>query len=66
MTTYILKNTNFVKRDPETTNIVACTYEAQYKPGIVDRIEWVPAGPSTLKDLTKLWTQDGVTFYGYL
>jgi hypothetical protein len=66
MTTYILKNTRFVKRDHEATNVVACTYEGPIKPGIVDRLEWIPAGPSTLNGLTKLWTECGVTFYGYL
>lgn len=65
MTTYILKNTYFVKRDYETTNVVACTYE-KHKPLSVDSTQWVPAGPSTLNGLTKLWIENGVTFYGYL
>ena len=66
MTTYILKNTYFTKRDFEATSVVACTYDQPYKPALVDSSNWVPAGPGILKGLQQLYTQAGVTFYGYL
>jgi hypothetical protein len=60
------KNANFVKRDYEVTNVVAYVADtaaevAAAAPGA----KIVPANGSILLGLTRLWTQGGVTFYGY-
>ena len=58
MTTY--RNTKFTTRDYECTNIVACVSAA------APAAFWEAADESILSGLTKLYTQAGVTYYGYL
>ena len=55
------KNTNFKSRDYECTNIVACV--GHMKP---NSDNWVMCNSSVLSNLTKLYTQNGITYYGYL
>jgi len=55
------KNANFIKRDYECTNIVACKAEVAPKDG-----KWVECDESALNGLTQLWIQGGVAFFGYL
>jgi hypothetical protein len=65
MTVY--KNINFVKRDYECTNIVACKLEPDAfarEPKVPEGYE--PADPAILNGLTPLWLTAGVRFYGYL
>ena len=66
MTIYVMKNVYFKKRDYEATNIVAATYQTRFKPGRLDSLQWETCGPGILKGLTKLWTENGVTYYGHL
>lgn len=63
---YVMKNTRFTKRDYEATNIVAATFETRYRPRQLDSLQWEPCGPAILSDLTKLWIEGDVTYYGYL
>lgn len=58
MTTF--KNSNFKKRDYEATNIVACVAE------IAPAANWIPSDESVLNDLTALWIEGGVQYYGWL
>ena len=56
----IFKNKNFLKRDYECTNIVACMSEA------APDDNWVECEKDILTNLQKLWVQNGVHYYGYL
>jgi hypothetical protein len=58
MTTF--RNTNYIKRDYETTNVVACVAAAAPGPN------WEPADESVLSGLQSLWLANGVRYYGYL
>jgi hypothetical protein len=58
MKTY--RNTKFVKRDYECTNIVACVAES------APASHWEQADASIISGLTKLYTQNGVAYYGHL
>jgi hypothetical protein len=65
MNTY--RNTNFTKRDYESTNIVACQTEGNPSVnGDRQRIEWMPATEGVLNGLTALYICDGVRYFGYL
>ena len=54
------RNTLFTKRNYECTNIVAC--KAEKAPGD----NWVECDESFLANLTQLWIQGGVAFFGYM
>lgn len=63
----IYRNRNFVKRNPDCTNIVACKVTEPFdfnNPNFVlmDNEE----GEELLKTLTPLYIQAGVQYYGYL
>jgi hypothetical protein len=50
-----------VKRDYECTTVLACVAAENPDPS-----KWTLADESALSGLTRLHTQNGVTFYGYL
>lgn len=54
------RNTSYEKRDYECTNVVACTSHAP------PSHSYEECDPELLEGLTQLWTQDGVTYWGYL
>jgi hypothetical protein len=54
------KNTRFIRRDYEATNVVAC--QAETPPADW----WIECDASKLDGLTRLWTEDGRTYYGWL
>jgi hypothetical protein len=56
----VFRNVNFIKRDYECTNVVAC--QAEVRPGP----EWVEADPAILAKLTQLWILGDVRYFGYL
>lgn len=56
----IYKNKNYTKRDYETTNVVACI--ANNAPND----NWVYSPDFNIEKLNKLYTENGVTFYGFL
>lgn len=56
----VWRNTAFIKRDPECTNLVACI--ADKAPGE----KWAPADASALVGLERLWIEKGVEYYGHL
>lgn len=56
------KNKNFTKRDYEATNIVACV--ADDAPATPDN-RWIETDMD-ISNLSHLWTQADVRFYGYL
>jgi hypothetical protein len=59
--TQVFLNRNYKKRDYECTNIVACVADD------APNENYVPAnGSQVLQELTKLWIQGGVEYYGYL
>lgn len=58
MKTY--RNTKFIKRDYECTNIVACVAAA------APESHWEQVDASAINGLTKLYTQAGVTYYGHI
>jgi hypothetical protein len=55
------RNTKFVNRDYECTNIVACLAES--KP---DQEHWEPCEHTIFVGLTRLWTERGVHYYGFM
>ena len=59
----IYKNKNFVKRDYECTNIVACDVLGSSAP-LPEYYE--EADETVLKGLNALYVQDNVRYYGYL
>ena len=59
----VYKNKYFTKRDYETSNIVACV--AETKPTSPDD-RWQEADKSILVNLTPLWIENDVRYYGYL
>lgn len=61
MTTF--RNKNFVKRDYECTNVVACV--ADTAPETPDD-RWVETDDSILAGLTQLWIERGVRYFGYM
>jgi hypothetical protein len=58
MNTY--RNTNYTKRDYETTNVVAC--KADVAPGPA----WELCDATILDGLSQLWLTAGVRYYGHL
>lgn len=63
------RNTEFVKRDYECTNIVACQAESAVAIGrcFDERSpKWVECDDSVLNGLTMLGIERGVRLYGYL
>lgn len=60
--TKVFRNRNFTKRNYECTNIVACV--AEVAPVTPDG-RWIEADASLLKGLDQIYTQAGVTYYGY-
>jgi hypothetical protein len=58
------KNTKFVKRDYEATNIAACLAESAPGP------QWVECDESYVAKMNRLWTNvEGgitITYYGWL
>lgn len=58
----IYRNANYVQRNYECTNIVACVTTSAPSTGA----NWVEADESVLQGLTKLWREGDVTFWGYL
>jgi hypothetical protein len=54
------KNKNFVTRDYDCTNIVAC--RAQAAPSE----HFIEAPDFDLSRLTQLWTENGVTYFGHM
>ena len=62
----VYRNTRFTKRNYECTNVVACE--------ILDAYAKVPDGyepadakfKAYVRNLTPLWIESGVRFYGYL
>ncbi len=58
MKTY--RNTNYTKRDYETTNVVACV--ADVAPGPA----WELCDATILDGLSQLWMQAGVRYYGHM
>jgi hypothetical protein len=59
----IYRNTNFTKRDYDTTNVVA----AVSLDGRAPRGDgWQVADESALFGLTSLWIESGVRYFGYL
>lgn len=54
------KNVNFTKRNYECTNIVACVAEQ------APNANYAPADEAILENLTQLWIENGVRYYGYL
>ena len=55
------RNANFVKRDYECANVVACQSE-QAPAGN----QWVEADEGILAGLSLLFRQGGAAFYGYM
>lgn len=56
----IYRNTKFTKRNYECTNIVACVAES------APASNYEACSDDLLRGLTRLHTQNGATFYGYL
>lgn len=59
----IYRNKNFIKRDYDCTNKVACeilTNDAKVP------ANYIPADPSILDKLTSLYVVDNVRYWGYL
>lgn len=56
----VFKNKNWTKRDYEVTNIVACVADA------APNDNYVPADESALENISHIFTQNGVQYYGYL
>lgn len=54
------KNKNFVKRDYECTNVVACVAESAPNENYIDAPEF------DISDLTHIYSQNGVKYYGFL
>lgn len=54
------KNKNYTKRDYEATNIIAC--KALEAPNS----NWIECDESILSNLTQLWIQNGVKYFGHL
>lgn len=61
MKTY--RNANWVKRNYECTNVVACISPVKPTSG---HAEWVESDESILEGLTMLHSIGAATFYGYL
>ena len=58
MNTY--RNTNYTKRDYDTTNVVACVADSAPGP------TWELCDAEILNGLQSLWVQAGVRYYGHL
>lgn len=56
----IFRNTKFTKRDYECTNIVACVAEEAPNENYVLDLKF------SIANLTHLFTQSGVRYYGFL
>ena len=54
------KNTKPTKRDYECTNVVACSAES------APSADWVECDESVLANLSPLYTQAGVRYFGWL
>lgn len=57
------KNKNFVKRDYEATNVVACV--ADEAPASPDG-RWVASHDALVVGLTPLWIESGVQYFGHM
>jgi hypothetical protein len=55
------KNVHFKARDYEATNVVACQGESP-----PNETDWKECSPIELDRLSKLWIENGRTFYGWL
>lgn len=57
------KNKNFIKRDYECTNIIACqSLEAPLK----NSEAWIECDESILNGLMQLWIENEVKYFGHL
>lgn len=54
------KNIHFKKRNYECANVVACVSE------VAPNANYAECDDSILKNLHKLWTENGATYYGWL
>lgn len=54
------RNANWTKRDYECTNVVAC------KAATAPSVNWEPCSGTVLDGLTKLHSEAGVEYWGYL
>lgn len=54
------RNKNFTKRDYECTNVIACVADS------APNENWISADESVINNLTQLWIENGVRYYGYL
>jgi hypothetical protein len=54
------KNTSFVKRDYECSNIVACLADK------APAENFAPSDETVINGLTQIWIENGVRYYGYL
>jgi hypothetical protein len=59
--TKTFKNKNFIKRNYESGNIVACVGEFPPKEG-----DWIECDDSILVGKTRLWIQGGIQYFGWL
>jgi hypothetical protein len=56
----IFRNRNFKKRDHDCTNVVCCKAAAAPTP------DWIPCKEADLVGMMELWTEAGVTYFGWL
>lgn len=56
----VYKNKHFVKRDYECTNVVAC------KSTQPPNDNYIEAAPEILNNLTPLWIENGIEYYGFM
>ncbi len=54
------KNKNYFKRDYECTNVIACVAEK------APNDNYIECDAFEIEHLKKLYTENGITYYGYL
>ena len=57
------KNIFYTKRDYEATNIICC--QGEFKPEKFTNM-WRECDESELDKLTRLYTENNITYYGYM
>lgn len=56
----VFRNKKYIVRNYDCTNIVACVADS------APNKNYLPCEPNIIDKLTKLYTENGVTYYGYL
>ena len=63
---HVFRNKNYTDRNYEATNVIACVVTSQAPDDFILGDRWVADPDLIISNLTHLYTQSGVRYYGHL